>query len=286
MRLILGIFAIAFLIYGITTITLGYVAMKIPLLPILIIGGVVGCIAAGLAWNQSIKHPGQTDNVATRPEIAPPQVKHKPDKLQQVSSPQEKPSSKPSPEPQPAVGGDDAIATQRPWLEIVGMKFIEPLKITKDEVSIGLGITIKNHGSAPATNVMIIPEMAAVPIKDGMDLEIAIRKALNISKNWESHLSRVGTSLFPNTISEQHTRVKIPKSEIIMAAEVGDDHLRVILSLGGCVDYRFGAGKGQTTFNFVLTEKNTNHLGIEIYQREVPVEKLVLLQQPIGIYAK
>lgn len=48
--------AVAFLVYGISAIVLsGVQAMKVPLWVVMIIGGLVGCIAAGLAWKHTIK---------------------------------------------------------------------------------------------------------------------------------------------------------------------------------------------------------------------------------------
>lgn len=75
---------------------------------------------------------------------------------------------------------------------------------------------------------------------------------------------------------------------MLSAEQAGDDSNRgrVILSLGGCIDYSFQGGKGQTTFNFILKEKDIGHMGLEILPRSIPIGKLVLLPQPLGIYAK
>jgi len=55
MRLLLGLIAIAFLVYGTSGVILENVDMKIPLWAVIIIGGLVGSLAAGLAWKEAEK---------------------------------------------------------------------------------------------------------------------------------------------------------------------------------------------------------------------------------------
>jgi hypothetical protein len=69
MKIILGFVAIALLIYGLTTITLGYVAMKIPFGVVVIIGAIIGGTAAGLAWKQHETHLSQVDQIIKGEEI-------------------------------------------------------------------------------------------------------------------------------------------------------------------------------------------------------------------------
>ena len=183
-----------------------------------------------------------------------------------------------------AVSAKEAI--QRPWLELFEIRIEEPLQITNEEMRIKLGIAVRNYGSIPATNIIIIPQMAAVPIKDSLDLESGLKKALEFSKNMEKVSDKWGASLFPNKIFTEHHFVRMPRSEILSAVKIGDDHLRVIISLGGCINYRFGESIGQTTFNFVLKEMDSDNLGIEITPRVVSVEKLVLQQIPLSIKVK
>lgn len=96
----------------------------------------------------------------------------------------------------------------------------------------------------------------------------------------------MGQNLAPLKILIEYHRLMIPRAEIISAAQAGDDHSRVIICLAGCIDYGFQGGTGQTTFNFVLTEKDSSYMGIEISPHVVPIENLVLQKQPFGVYAK
>jgi hypothetical protein len=178
--------------------------------------------------------------------------------------------------------------TQRAWITLEAVNIIEPLRITEGEAYIGVYVVIKNYGNAPGTNIRIIPEMAAVPIKDGLDFEVAIKKALQVSKNWEKFRHRVGQTLAPRNILAQHHGLGLPRAEIISAVQAGKNRSRVIICLAGSIDYSFQGGTGQTTFNFVLTEKGTGSMGIEISPRVVPIENLVLQQElsGIGVYAK
>lgn len=123
---------------------------------------------------------------------------------------------------------------------------------------------------------MIISQAAAIPIKDGLDFEVAVKKAFQVSKNLEKHRHKVGQNLAPSKMLVEHHRFMIPRAEIIVAAQQGDEHNRVIICLTGCIDYSFQGGNGQTTFNFVLMVKDTGHMGIEITPHVIPIDKLVL----------
>jgi prepilin signal peptidase PulO-like enzyme (type II secretory pathway) len=179
------------------------------------------------------------------------------------------------------------IETQRAWITVEAVWIEEPFTITKEDSYVELTISIKNYGNVPGTNIMIISQAAAIPIKDGLDFEVAVKKALQVSKNWEEIRHRLGGDILaPTKTLIQHHRLAIPRSEIMSAAQAADDKSRVIICLSGCVDYSFQGGKGQTTFNFVLMEKDSHHMGIEISPRTIPMDKLVLQQEPFGVYAK
>jgi hypothetical protein len=74
-------------------------------------------------------------------------------------------------------------------------------------------------------------------------------------------------------------------SEIITDNKKVNDHQPIILLIGGCVDYFFGAGKGQTTFNFFLMDRGSIG-GIDISPRVIPTENLILTPIPFGVYVK
>ena len=180
-----------------------------------------------------------------------------------------------------------AVAAQRPWIS-VDVRIEEPLLITEQEVRIGLTFTITNSGNSPAVNTRVIPQLAAIPIRDGLDFETAIRKALKISNNWSRFPNRIGRTIPPKRKSIERHVVQLPRSEILEVVSSSDeaDPNRVILNLGGCIDYDFGTGKGQTSFCFVLMERGTNHMGIEIRPHAVAIDQVVLQEQNIGVYAK
>jgi len=178
------------------------------------------------------------------------------------------------------------IETQRAWITVEAVGITEPFTITDNDSYVELTISVKNYGSLPGTNIMIISQAAAIPIKDGLDFEVAVKKALQVSKNWEKYRHRVGEILAPTKTLIQHHKFGIPRAKIISAAQAGDDQSRVIVCLAGCIDYSFQGGTGQTTFNFVLMDKGAHHMGIEISPHVVPIENLVLQKQPFGVYAK
>ena len=174
MRLILGIFAIAFLIYGLTTITLEYVAMKVSLWPIVIIGGVVGCIAAGLAWKQSIKHPAQaerpklTDEVTTLPEIPSPQATRQPEKAQPETKQTPHPSkTSPSPAQSKQKDVDTGLTFREVPPESLGFKRTVP-----DSFTIEFGT---NKGTFPTELLeRKVPFESLIGIKADGDLPLKV----------------------------------------------------------------------------------------------------------------
>jgi hypothetical protein len=178
------------------------------------------------------------------------------------------------------------IQAQRAWITLEAVGITEPFTITEQEASIGLEIVIKNYGTIPASNIMIISQMAAVPIKDGLDFELAIKKSLQISKNWEKFRHRVGENLAPTNTLIQYHKLIIPRDELISAAQAGEDHGRVIVCLAGCIDYSFQGGTGQTTFNFALMERDTSHMGIEISPRTILMDKIFLQKELVGVYVR
>ena len=180
-----------------------------------------------------------------------------------------------------------AVAAQRPWIS-VDVEIEDPLIITEEEIRIELKLIQYNSGNTPAVNIRVIPQLAAVPIKDGLDLEAGIKKAIVISNNWSSHQHRIGRTIFPKRTAIERHVVQLPRSEILEAVSAGDraDPSRIILNLGGCVDYTFVGGKGQTTFSFVLMVRSTGHMGIEIHPRKIASDQLILKEQIVGVYAK
>lgn len=186
-----------------------------------------------------------------------------------------------------AKSAEAAIAAQRPWLS-VAVQIGEPLMITEEEIRIDLILTITNSGNTPAVNIRVIPQLAAIPIKDGLDFELGIKKALVISDNWNQLQHRIGRTIFPKSAAIERHVVQLPRSELLESVATGDnsDPSRIILNLGGCVDYIFGTGKGQTTFSYVLMERHTNHMGVEISPHVVPLCEILMREESIGVYAK
>jgi hypothetical protein len=182
---------------------------------------------------------------------------------------------------------DPAIAAQRPWVEIVEVKLEKPLTITQKEFSTELSIAVRNHGNTPATNVGITSQMVVtpIPVKENKDLEVAVRKASHLNS---AFMDVHSSSLFPKSISIQRHLVTFLCSDISPASTDGSGHTQtgLIVLIGGSVDYLFWGGKGQTTFNFILSNKNGSRFDIKISPRTIPIENLTLWPEPHGVHVK
>lgn len=78
MRLLLGLVSIPLLLYGIIGLILENVDMKIPLWIVIILGGLIGALAAGWAWKESVKSsPVAVSQDIKKEESKPPQPEKK-----------------------------------------------------------------------------------------------------------------------------------------------------------------------------------------------------------------
>ncbi len=94
--------------------------------------------------------------------------------------------------------------TQRAWITLENIMIEGPLTIADDDTYLHLVVIVKNYGTVPATNIMIIPQLTSVAIKDGLDLTSAVSKALDISKNMEKIKILRGDILAPTKILAKH----------------------------------------------------------------------------------
>lgn len=183
---------------------------------------------------------------------------------------------------------DAAIAGQRPWLEVKNVGIFRSFEITNQGITQSTSITLFNHGNTPATNIHVFAVLAATPIRNGLDFEVALREAHQLSNNWRAIRNRLGTTIFPKAEGrgDGANTLQLSAEAIAAAAALtdADSGGRVIFLLSGCVDYSFGGGEGQTTFNYRIMADDQGVMGTTVVPKRF--EGVQLREETIGVYAK
>ncbi len=185
---------------------------------------------------------------------------------------------------------DAAIMAQRPWVMPI-VEIAGPLTISKTEgVRLEIVISLHNSGNTPAVDVSVIPRIAAIPVRNGLDFRVAVVEALAIAENWRNAGVRRGTTIFPKitTPPVRKNVVTCPIEELKQAASSSDEDSanQAILLLGGVVNYYFGSDRGETTFNFVIMSEDSPHLGFKVEDSVFQVGRFKLLHEEARVYAK
>ena len=147
---------------------------------------------------------------------------------------------------------DAAHQANRPWLEL---KIAPggPLEVNARGVSLRSVVTVRNRGRSPATNVLVITQLAAQSLEgDVIYKNLAVRKVAEVLENLRVHDRTTGITVFPDSEDVQNHGTSLSPEEL--NASRLDSNAPLLISLAVAVRYRFGEQTAETVESFSVLE--------------------------------
>jgi hypothetical protein len=185
---------------------------------------------------------------------------------------------------------DIFVADNRPWLQILEMKFLHPLKIDDNGINIYLQCSVKNTGNSPALNAVLHP-VGYINCLDPLEKQV-LQEASEVTREhgiWGSAVFQGETTLLEMgiIISKADLQVHLDKMDLFLANNPtikSSDERKMIASpdiqITGCVSYQKPFGPPKLHHSWFVYNVSTRFMNAR--GDCVPLDELSLLVDERG----